>query len=49
MYNIDKEKTKEVLNMKAKILYNFRIMTYIRSLPPNVLFPVSSGRSLSTF
>ena len=36
VYNIDKERQKEVLNMKAKIPYNFRIMNYIRSLPPNV-------------
>lgn len=36
VYNIDKEKTKGGLNMKAKIPYNYRIMTYIRSLPPNV-------------
>ena len=36
LYNIDKEKTKGGLNRKAKIPYNYRIMTYIRSLPPNV-------------
>ena len=33
--------------MKAKIPYNFRIMNYIRSLPPNVSFPISSGRILN--
>ena len=48
LYNIDKEKTKGGLNMKAKFPYNYRIMTYIRSLPPNVWIPISSGLSLNT-
>jgi hypothetical protein len=29
--------------MKAKVPYMFRIMNYLRSLPPNVAVPTSEG------
>ena len=55
LYNIDKEKTKGGLNMKAKIPYNYRIMTYIRSfdlhseLAPQCMNPGFIGTKLEYF
>lgn len=40
MYNIDKERDKEVVNMKVKRPFYNHIKEYIRSLPPNRQFPI---------